>query len=99
MKTEFKSTIDRFINNRDLRAKNIDELQSIGFRLDPDWNVGISRGDVVLNYIDKIIIIFKDHNALLVDPIKYESGQVSFIKFTIKRNLLEEIMDYINDIS
>lgn len=99
MKTEFKSVIDRFINNRDLRTKNIEELQSIGFRLDSDWNVGVSRGDAVLNYNDKIIIIFKDHNALLVDPIKYEFGEISFIKFTIKKNLLEDIMDYINDIT
>lgn len=99
MKAEFKGVLDRFINIRDLRLKSINELQSIGFRVDPDWNVGISKGDSVLNYNDKIIIIFKDHDALLVDPIKYELDEISFIKFTIRRDLLEDIMEYINDIT
>lgn len=99
MKAEFKGVLDRFINIRDLRLKSINELQSIGFRLDPDWNVGISKGDSVLNYNDKIIIIFKDHDALLVDPIKYELDEISFIKFTIRKNLLEDIMEYIRNIT
>lgn len=99
MKAEFKGVLDRFINIRDLRTKNIEELQSIGFRIDPDWNIGISKGDSVLNYNDKIIIIFKDHDAILVDPIKYELDEISFIKFTIRKNLLEDIMEYIRDIT
>lgn len=99
MKAEFKDILDKFISIRDLRLKTINELQSIGFRIDPDWYVGISKGDSVLNYNDKIIIIFKDHDVLLVDPIKYELDEISFIKFTIRKNLLEDIMEYIRNIT
>lgn len=99
MKTELKDILDNFISVRDIRNESIVELQSIGFRIDPNWNIGVSKEDSVLNYNDRIIIVFKDHDVLLVDPIKYESEEVSFIKFALRASLLDDIMYYIRNIT
>lgn len=95
MKKEFKDILDNFITSRDIRTTIIKDLQSIGFRLDFRWDINKSKGDCVLNYEDRIILLVKDHNILLVDPIKYEKEQIEFIKFSISETTIEDIMYYI----
>ena len=89
MKKEFKDILDSFISSRDIRTTIINDLKSIGFRLNK------SKGDCVLNYEDRIILLVKDHIILLVDPIKYEKDEIEFIRFSISETSIEDIMYYI----
>lgn len=95
MKKEFKDILDSFISSRDIRTTIINDLKSIGFRLDWKWDINKSKGDCVLNYEDRIILLVKDHIILLVDPIKYEKDEIEFIRFSISETSIEDIMYYI----
>ena len=95
MKKEFKDILDNFISSRDIRSTIIEDLKSIGFRLDWKWDINKSKGDCVLNYEDRIILLVKDHIILLVDPIKYEKDEIEFIRFSISETSIEDIMYYI----
>lgn len=95
MKKEFKDILDNFISSRDIRSTIIEDLKSIGFRLDWKWDINKSKGDTVLNYEDRIILLVKDHIILLVDPIKYEKDEIEFIRFSISETSIEDIMYYI----